>query len=431
VRPSSNILKCVLVAATLLVPARESWGSSTESVIYSFGYGDANIPDAGLVFDKSGNLYGTTGSGGAYDNGAVFKLTPSNGAWTETVIYSFCPNRINCTDGSWPITDLVFDATGNLYGTTFYGGSNGCGNSGCGVVFELSPSNGSWTETVLYTFTGGSDGAKPFTGVVFDQQGNLYGTTASGGTGSCNVFWSGCGTVFQLSSSPTGWTETVLHSFNGRTDGNTPSGKLIFDTRGNLYGTTAGAAPTDPGTVFQLTKTQSGWKEKVLYRFAGQDDGNSPEADLVLGKNGSLYGTTRYGGNGTCSVYGYTGCGTVFEVKHSQGTWTERVLHSFRGGSEGAYPAAGLIFNNNGNLYGTTAEGGVTQNCGNAGCGTVFKLTPNSARWNETFLHKFGDTTGDGAFPLGDLIFDSLGNLYSTTQYGGAYNEGSVFEIAP
>jgi uncharacterized repeat protein (TIGR03803 family) len=325
------------------------------------------------------------------------------------------------------------DAAGNLYGTTYYGGNNGCGNGGCGVVFELSPSNGSWTETVLYTFTGGSDGSKPLTGLIFDQDGNLYGTTAYGGTGSCNVFWPGCGTIFELSPSKGGWTETVLHSFRGGMDGNTPSGKLIFDTRGNLYGTTAGTAPDDPGTVFQVAKTDSGWKERVLYRFTGKDDGNSPQAGLILGKTGSLFGTTLYGGKGTCSTFGYTGCGTVFELRRSQGSWTERVLHSFRGGSsDGAYPAAGLIFDKNGNLYGTTAQGGLTGSCGNGGCGTVFKLTPFSGRWRASLLHQFADySNGDAAYPLGDLIFDNLGNLYSTTQYGGVYNEGSVFEIAP
>jgi uncharacterized repeat protein (TIGR03803 family) len=233
--------------------------------------------------------------------------------------------------------------------------------------------------------------------------------------------------VFELIKNPNGaWTETVLHSFEGGKDGDSPSARLTLDEAGNVYGTTAGNAPNDPGTVFKLVHAKTGkWNETVLYRFAGAPDGNSPEADVILDRTGSIYGTTRYGGNGTCSAYGYSGCGTVFKLQLSGTTWSESVLHSFSVGKNGEDPAAGLVFNAKGDLYGTTAEGG-------NGCGTVFKLTPASGgKWNEGSLHRFECSLLDGGFPLGDLILDGAGNIYSTTQEGGAYTYGTAFEVTP
>jgi uncharacterized repeat protein (TIGR03803 family) len=425
---------CGAMVAFLFVIGTASGGRAaaetpaTEKVLYSFGYifPDADNPEGGLVFDTSGNLYGTTFAGGLSGGyGAVYELSPSGGGWTETILYSFCPN---CAGGSSPLGSLAIDAEGNLYGTAFHGGGNGCGG-GCGVVFELSPGAQSWNETVVYAFSGGSDGAIPFAGLVFDTAGNLYGTTLYGGTGKCPTtgFAPGCGVVFELSKSTTGdWTETVLHSFQGGKDGDSPSARVTLDGAGNVFGTTAGSAPDDPGTVFKLAHEKTGkWNETVLYRFAGAADGNSPEADVVLDKEGSVYGTTRYGGTGKCSAYGYKGCGTVFKVQHSEATWTESVLHSFGVGESGEDPAAGLVFNATGDLYGTTAEGG-------NGCGTVFQLTPTSGgKWSEKVLHRFACSTSDGAFPLGDLILDSAGNIYSTDQYGGTYDSGTVFEVTP
>jgi uncharacterized repeat protein (TIGR03803 family) len=424
---STSLTWCTLIVAVLaaLGTVTNAWAAK-ERVPYNFGtvFPDGTNPEGGLVFDASGNLYGTTFEGGTDGNGIAYKLTPSGGGWTETILYNFCTERSTCSDGSAPIGSLTIDIAGNLYGTTYAGGS-----SNSGVVFELSSSADGWTETVLYNFSGGSDGGYPIAGVVFDRAGNLYGTTLYGGTGSCTL---GCGVVFELTKNSHGsWAETVLHSFEGGSDGDTPAARVTLGSTGRVYGTTAGSGPTDPGTVFMLVNSGTGWKETVLYNFKGKTDGNSPEADVVLGRSGSVFGTTRYGGSGTCSAYGYNGCGTVFVLTQSKTGWTERVLHSFKGGtSDGADPAAGVVFSSTGAIYGTTAEGGATGNCGDNGCGTVFSLSLTSGgKLTETLLHEFNDAEGDGAYPLGDLILDSAGNIYSTTQYGGAHNQGIVFEL--
>jgi uncharacterized repeat protein (TIGR03803 family) len=416
-----------MVVAVVLGTAASAWATK-ETVLYNFGtiYPDGDNPEGGLIFDASGNLYGTTIGGGNDGNGIVYKLTPSEGSWTETILYSFCTERSTCSDGSDPVGSLTIDTAGNLYGTTYAGGS-----SNSGIVFELSPTAEGWTETALYNFSGGGDGGYPIAGVVFDKEGNLYGTTLRGGASNCTL---GCGVVFELIKSPNGtWAETVLHSFKGGSDGDTPSARVTLGSSGEVYGTTAGNGPTDPGTVFRLVSSKTGWKETVLYHFKGTTDGNSPEADVVLDQSGSVYGTTRYGGGGKCSAYGYSGCGTVFELTPSKTGWTESVLHSFKGGTgDGEDPAAGIVFSSTGDIYGTTAEGGDTADCGNNGCGTVFKLSPTSSgKWTKALLHKFSDADGDGAYPLGDLILDSAGNIYSTTQYGGTHDEGNVFEIEP
>jgi uncharacterized repeat protein (TIGR03803 family) len=364
-----------------------SRAAATEKVLFSFGSfpgDDGQNPEGGLVFDKAGNLYGTTAAGGDKGSfGTVYELSPSDGGWTETVLYSFCTG---CANGSSPIGSLAIDAEGNLYGTTYAGGSGCGGGGGCGTVFELSPGAEGWTETVLYTFSG-SDGAYPVAGLVFDKAGNLYGTTPYGGTSKNCTFGSttGCGVVFELIKNPNGdWTETVLYSFKHGKDGDTPSARLTLDGTGQLYGTTAGNASNDPGTVFKLVQTKTGnWAETVLYRFAGAPDGNSPEADVVLDSAGSIYGTTRYGGTGNCSAYGYSGCGTVFKLQLSGTTWSESVLHSFTVGKNGEDPATGLVFNAKGDLYGTTVED-------EDNCGTVFQLTPTSGgKWNLESLHQF------------------------------------------
>jgi len=297
----------------------------TETVLYSFTGGtDGAYPFfAGVVRDKAGNLYGTTSSGGVNNLGTVFKLTPTG---TETVLHSFANDG---TDGSVPLAGLVLDKTGNLYGTTYAGGA-----SGAGTVFKVDPSG---TETVLYSFTAGTDGCYPYNaGVVLGKKGVLYGTTSSCGA-------SGFGTVFKLT--PTG-TETVLHSFNADgTDGVYPDAGLAIDSKSNLYGITHVGGATGYGTVFKLTPTGT---ETVLHSFnADGTDGIYPFAGLVLDKTGNLYGTTHYGG-----AIGY---GTVFMVTPSG---TETVLYSFGGSPDGAYPQAGVVFGNKGILYGTTIASG-------------------------------------------------------------------------
>jgi uncharacterized repeat protein (TIGR03803 family) len=373
----------VIAVSGFLTSGAAVFAASKEKVLYSFTGGtDGGLPVAGLIIDAFGNLYGTTDIGGVNNVGTVFELTPgANDAWTETVLYSF---QENGHDGRYPQASLIFDAAGNLYGTTYDGGVNNVG-----TVFELTPgSSGTWTETVLYSFQNNSqDGANPSANLVFDAAGNLYGTTMFGGpirTGKCN---GGCGTVFELTPGSNGtWTEKVLHFFdwwdgatpwdglvvgpsgslygttsygnvqgnvfrlradaNGKwtekalhifhsgdgDEGDAPRAPVIFDAAGNLYGAALNSYGYSGGTVFKLK--HGTWTEDVLYSFpsSGQD-GSNPYAGLIFDRNGNLYGTTEAGG-ADGSGCGNSGCGTVFRLKH--GTWTEEVLHSFTGGSDGA-----------------------------------------------------------------------------------------------
>jgi len=363
--------------------------------------------------------------------GVVFELTPpsgGSGSWTESVLYTFTGG----SDGAYPQAALIFDAKGNLYGTAANGGdtsgSNCTATGGCGVVFELSPPSGGagpWTETVLYTFTGTPDGSVPFAGLIFDAKGNLYGTTAGGGA-------SGFGTVFELSppSGGTGsWTETLLYSFSGSSDGDSPVAGLIFDAKGNLYGTTVNGGSAF-GVVFELSPPSGGtnWTESVLYAFKDSADGAYPYAGVIFDAKGNLYGTTSNGGNMSgpnCKVA--HGCGVVFELSPPSGgigAWTETVPYTFTGATDGGYPYAGLIFDSKGNLYGTTAQGGNTSgsNCSASdGCGVVFELTPPSGgtgAWTETLPYVFNGGS-DGANPYAGLFLDSQGSLYSSTAMGG------------
>ena len=386
----SRCAAALALASALSLAAALPAQAQTETVLHSFGTqsGDGSNPYAGLIMDPEGNLYGTTYYGGAYDYGTVFKLAPSG---TETVLYSFGGRR---GDGWYPQAGLIIDTEGNLYGTTSEGGAYGYTN---GTVFKLTSSG---TETVLYSFHGfGSqshDGYYPLGGLIMDTAGNLYGTTAQGGTYDL-------GTVFKLT--PSG-TETLLYSFVGQpNDGARPYAGLITDKAGNLYGTTAQGG-YGFGTVFKVTPSGT---ETVLHRFLG--DGASPFAGLIMDENGNLYGTT---------YQGRRGYGTVFELS---ATGKATVLYSFTGGSDGANPTAGLVMDENGNLYGAAAYSE----------GTVFELSPGKkgAAWTFTLLHAFGSQSGDGIRPFGTLILDKEGNLYGTTYAGGANAEGAVFKVTP
>jgi uncharacterized repeat protein (TIGR03803 family) len=417
--------------------------ASKEKVLYRFNGKDGADPVAGLIFDAAGNLYGTTSSGGTGSGcgdgcGTVFELAPkANGTWTETVLYSFCSSS-SCADGDAPRAGLIFDATGNLFGTTAAGGAYGFG-----TVFELSPgTNGMWTEAVLHSFNNdGTDGVQPEAGVIFDAAGNLYGTNMGGGTAGRCIFGNGCGTVFELTPGANGtWTETVLHNFNdNRVDGYDPRAGVIFDGAGNLYGTTNEGGNGSHcfafrcGTVFQLTPGANGtWTEKVLHNFHNNNkDGYMPYAGLIFDPAGNLYGTTLAG------KIMNNGFGTVFQLAGTNGKWTEKVLHSFND-KDGYYPTAGLIFDAAGSLYGTTQDGGASgTGCHGLGCGTLFKLTQGTnGAWKETVVHSFGKGT-DGSNPFGGPIFDAAGNLYGTTSEGGGtgcdggYGCGTVFEVTP
>jgi uncharacterized repeat protein (TIGR03803 family) len=404
--------------------AKSQVQNGPEQVLYAFQSGnDGQYPSSGLIFDASGNLYGETeyGGGGACNSGigdgcgTVFELSPNgNGGWTETVLHSFqC-----CTDGNFPASGLIFDQAGNLYGTTFGGGTYNQG-----TVFELTPSpNGGWSETVLFSFSD-EGGLQAPQGVIFDQKGNLYGTAIQ--AGECGHY-STCGGVFELSPNPNGgWTGTVLYTFQP-SGGWGPSPGLVLDRAGNLYGTTfrggsSGCSVDENsgcGTVFQLSPHGSGgWTETALYIFQGENDGGNPAAGLIFDQSGNLYGTTQLGGGTGCSA----GCGTVFELSPTGGgAWTENVLYSFEGGSDGNYPDAGLIFDINGNLYSTSGGGDSACLTSNGyGCGTTFELSPNSnGGWTETVLYRF-QGGNDGEVPLSGVILDQTGNLYGTTNYGG------------
>jgi len=400
---------------TLLVT---SVRAATEKVLHKFNNTDGAIPFSSLIFDAAGNLYGTTVDGGntaSCDSdgcGTVFELTPkTGGGWKETVLHRFVSGT---KDGHFPHAGVVFDASGNLYGTTAFGGSGPC-TDGCGTVFELMPpKSGGWTEKLLHSFTG-KDGRYAEAALVFDASGNLYGTTPVGGAYDY-------GTVFELTRKSGGtWAAKVLHSFK---DGYGSYGSLVFDSSGNLYGTTGGGGTYNYGTVFELTPSAGGqWTETVLHNFNGTD-GLQPLAGLILNK-GVLYGTTLSGG-----AYGG---GTVFEVSLKTGAaWAEKVLYSFcysffHSCPNGSGPQASLIVDASGNLFGTTASGGSTR-CSEVGCGTVFEVTPDgSGGWTEHALYGFGRQTG-GIVPEAGLIFDATGNLYGTASNNGA-GYGTGFEI--
>jgi len=400
-RPALTFGLLVTIAMLSLRPATAR-ASAVEKVLFNFDGTDGISPSAGLIFDAAGNLYGTTSSGGANGTGTVFELSPNaHGGWTDKVLYSFgfAPDGVN------PMSSLVFDSSGNLYGTTFNGGVD------WGTVFELSPGNSTWTETILYTFTGGSDGGAPLAGLVFDAAGNLYGTTERGGA------YNSYGTVFELTPGNGKWTETVLHSFGNGTDGRFPVAGVIFDAAGNLYGTTEIGGSHSAGVVFELTPSGSGWKEKIIHTFGSGTDGVGPEAGLTFDGQGNLYGTTH---NGGADNYG-----SVFELSPTAtGSWTETRLHNFTYRHDGSQPAAGVTLDSLGNVYGTDDEGGA------GGYGVAFEISLIGGKWQFTTLHAFGHGK-DGAGPYGGVILDSQGNLYGTTALGGKDADGTVFEITP
>jgi uncharacterized repeat protein (TIGR03803 family) len=334
------------------------------TVLYTFTSVGGEYPGPSvLTRNASGNLYGTTDQGGQYESGSVFELTS---AGVEKTLHTFDPET---GDGQYPYSGLTMDSTGNLYGATLYGGGTDCGGGGCGIIYKVTPSG---SETILYSFTGGADGREPRASPILDAAGNLYGTAIQGGNLNCSLgFGEGCGTVWKL------------------------------DTSGNLT---------------------------ALYTFAGGTDGAFPSAGLVMDSSGNLYGDTEIGGNFSCSQPDGAGCGVIFKID-SSGNFT--VLYTFAGEpNDGQGSNATLLRDANGNLYGTTVYGG-DQSCsmfGSVGCGVVFKL---DASGNETILHAFTGGTTDGEFPQSGtpLVSDGKGNLYGTTQYGGSSSGGVVFIV--
>lgn len=364
-----------------------------EKILHVFqGGSDGEYPQTSLIADAVGNLYGTT-RGGGVGYGTIFQVAIRGG---ESVFYTFKGG----TDGANPVAGLTEDEGGNFYGSTAFGGA-----TNEGVVFELAADG---TETVLHAFQGGADGAFPAAALMEDSAGNFYGTTGFGGAPDQ-------GTVFEL---PAGGAETVLHAFQGGSDGSLPQAAVIRDSAGNLYGTTegggGGAGCNDDdlgcGTVFKIGPDGI---ESVLYAFQGGADGALPEAALIQDGAGNFYGTTKEGGE--------HGGGTVFELSPGG---SETILYSFKGGNDGEYPESALIADAKGNFYGTTINGGGTA-CGNSGCGTVFEL---SAKGREKVLYAFRATRGSN--PEAGLLLGAHRELYGTTlEGGGKAEEGVVFRL--
>lgn len=459
-RKSSFALSMVKGAAMMLVLLSALGAfAGTATVLWNFGsvYADGNSPACnGTVFDTKGNLYGVTNSGGEYNAGVVFELSPNGqGGWTETLIHSFDPHSATIEDGYGPCGSLAIDAKGNLYGTAQYGGANGGG-----AVWELSPpAEGSttWTETVLYSFSapGSGDGYQPFAGVTLASAAatTLYGTTECGGTGPALQTWtcsSGVGTVYQLSyKKPTkknqgGWTETVLYSFaaSSSTDGALPQGALALKGK-NLYGVTllggSGAYCLSQGyscgIAYELQPEADGWTESVLYNFgATATDAEIPGQMTPVIEGNNIYGTTTYGG--ADPYYG----GTVWELVYSASTqsYSEQVLYSFGAqANDGCAPNWQAVMGKNAKTwYGAAGGEGGGGGCGEYGIGTLFELTyvkPTkkiTGGWTETSIYQFNFDNVGGS-PYNELIKDKSGNLYGMTWLGGSIGNGVVFEFQP
>ncbi len=414
----------------LIVAASPAAQAQTYTVIHDFTGGqDGGTPIAQLTMDRAGSLYGTAFYGGVQTCrtssgtgcGTVFKVANKGSGWVFSPLYDFAGNG----DGAHPAGSVTFGPDGSLYGTTYeFGGYSG-------TVFNLKPPPTScravlcsWEQTLLYGFSGGSDGGNPYGGVVFDTAGNLYGTTFSGGQKGGQVCGYGagstCGVVYELNKVGSVWTETVLHTFTGGADGANPGNGLVLDGAGNLYGTTTSGGSGLYGTAFQLSSSGSGWTENVLYSF-GLNGGTEPWGGLIFDAAGNLYGTTAYGSPST-----------VFELTPSNGTWNYSSLYGTSFGGVGVFTGT-LAMDAAGNLYGTTYNGGNYTDC-LYGCGTVFKLTPSAGSWTYTLLHEFN--FDDGMNPWAGVTLDADGNIYGTTSGGGGYSCGGagcgvVFKITP
>jgi uncharacterized repeat protein (TIGR03803 family) len=372
-----------------------------------------NITYAGMVSDSAGNLYGVTNTGGSSTNcpgfegcGTVFELSPAGGTtWTQTTIYNFQ----NLADGSYPFGGLVFDTEGNLYGT-----NTGGGTYNVGVAFELSPaSGGSWTFTSLYSFGRSKQSVPPWSPLTLDAAGNLYGITLNGGRYSN-------GSAFRLARVAGVWKEQILHSFGGSGDGSQPYGPLVIDARGNLYGTTFAGGSNSLGTVFELSHQPSGaWTENLLYTFAS----GSPQAGLTRDSAHNLYGTILTGGA--------HGAGGVFRLtRANQGgslVWKYLLLYSFTGDTDGGGPASPLTFDASGNLYGTT-DGGSPNGCSSFyGCGQVYKLSVGSnGLWHIAALYPI-PTSSDPA--NASVVLDSSGDIFGTAYDNQYYGGAEVYEV--
>jgi len=410
--------RAFLVFALVAILVSGALAANKEKVLYSFtGDADGGDPHSTLVFDSKGNAYGTTVTGGDLDFGTVFKLTPHNGKWTETVLYSF----LGGSDGKNPYGGVTIDSKGNLWGTTASGGTGGiCAGDGCGTVFNLTTDGKNWTYSVIYNFQGGKDGWDPGGALFIDPNGNLYGTTADGGTKK-GCSGQGCGTVYQLTTVKGGqWKETVIHRFTDGKDGSRGSlGALVMDAAGNLYGVAELGGANAAGVVYKMAPQSGGtWKFTTIDAFRGMPHPGFPYGGVIFDGSGNLYGTTYFGGK--------NGLGSVYKLTNTNGKWSESQLYSFKGSNDGSSPTSTLVFDANGNLYGTTSAGGDSNDDG-----TIFKLTPTSGgKYKESIVHHFKNVP-DGANPNYGLTIDKSGNLFGTAPFGGLHNAGAAFELIP
>jgi uncharacterized repeat protein (TIGR03803 family) len=356
-----------------------------------------------VTLDQQGRIYGTATLGGSHSQGAVYRLVHESGGWVFSSIYGFGSQQ---HDGNQPQARVLFGPNGLLYGTTYGGGAEGQG-----TVFSLQPPatpcksfSCPWTETLLYNFTGGADGGNPFLGdLAFDQAGNIYGTTAYGGS-------SGYGVVFKLTRSGSGWTESVLWNFTCGDDGCNPYAGVIFDGAGNLYGTTDFGGSGGIGTVYELSPTQSGWSETTLSSLPGAT--GTASGGLVMDAHGDLFGLT-----------GNIQPGCVYELTPENGGWSFAVLKVFNV-YQFVGPLAAPTLDSRGNVYGPLPNGGDYED------GEIFKLTRAGEQWIYSPLYQFENGDG-GVYPIGAVTFDPSGNLYGTTNSGGPYGAGVVWEITP
>jgi uncharacterized repeat protein (TIGR03803 family) len=393
----------IVTLVVALLLAAVTAQSQTYHVIHNFSGNDGALPYGGPTLDASGRLYGTTYSGGLSGAGNVYKLALHGSSWILSPLYSFSGQA----DGAGPgFGSLAIGSDGRLYGTTEGGGL-------FGVLFDVGPRPNAcasilcpWLENVLHLFGRGTDGAQPLGGAIFDSAGNLYGTTSLGGD-------TGNGAVYEATHSGSNWTETVIYSFQGGGDATGPVAAVSIDSEGNLYGTSPFGGANNDGAVYKLTHSGSGWTESVIYSFQGGNDGQSPTAGVIVDAAGNVYGGTFFGG--------VNGGGTVYRLAPSGGGYTLTTLYSFSGFG-GPYNKLALAAN--GSLYGITNADGAFN------AGSVFKLTPSGGSWTFTDLHDFTGGS-DGGTPYGAVVLDASGDVFGTASSGGSSNDGVVFEVTP
>jgi uncharacterized repeat protein (TIGR03803 family) len=394
-RHAVTFFSALITAFLILIAFSPSAFAQHYKVIHNFtNVGtDGATPYGGVILDRKGSLYGATYLGGKFGSGSIYKMSPHGNSWKYTSMYSLH----GLLDGAGPAFGTLANHNGALFGTTEGGGY-------AGTAFQVGPCPSVCNEAVMHSFGHGTDGNEPIGGVVFDQQGNLYGTTLLGGD-------SGNGTVFEIAASG---VESVIYSFTGGLDAVNPAAGVTIDDQGNIYGTTSFGGAYGDGAIYKLTRLGSTWNESVIYDFQGLDDGQNPVGGLVFDKSGNIYGGTFDGG--------VNGGGVVYELSPTSEGWTFTTLYSFTGGYGGIYNK--LTFDGKGNLYGVL--NGESAN----GLGSVFKLTPGTAGWTYTDLYDFSGGA-NGAIPYCRIAVDANGNIFGTAVVGGTSNQGVVFEITP